>query len=67
MFYYPLSTLMLMDIKEILIISTENEHSIVMDAILAGANNYLIKPFTPDSLKTKLAEMFPEEGFENAS
>lgn len=41
----------------IVMISTENEASIVMDAISAGAANYLLKPFTSDALKKKIKEI----------
>jgi two-component system chemotaxis response regulator CheY len=42
--------------KEVKIImcTSESEKSKVVEAIKAGANNYLIKPFTPESLKEKL-------------
>lgn len=41
----------------IVMISTENEASIVMDAISAGAVNYLLKPFTSDALRKKIKEI----------
>lgn len=42
--------------KDIVIImcTSEAEKSNVIQAIRAGANNYLIKPFTPEALKEKL-------------
>jgi two-component system chemotaxis response regulator CheY len=41
------------DVK-IIMCTSESEKSKVMDALKAGANNYLVKPFTPDALKEKL-------------
>lgn len=41
----------------VVMISTENEAAVVMDAISAGAINYLIKPFTKDALTKKLREI----------
>lgn len=41
----------------VVMISTENEASIVMDAISAGAANYLLKPFTSEALKKKIKEI----------
>jgi len=34
--------------------TTEAEKSRVIEAIQAGVNNYLIKPFTPETLKEKV-------------
>jgi len=34
----------------IIMVTTEAEKSRVMEAILAGVNNYAVKPFTPESL-----------------
>ena len=38
----------------IIMCTSESEKSRVVDALKAGANNYLVKPFTPDALKEKL-------------
>ena len=38
----------------IIMITTEGSADKVKDAVLAGANNYLAKPFTPDRFKEKL-------------
>jgi len=35
-------------------ITTEAERARVVTAIQAGVSDYLVKPFTPDSLKSKL-------------
>ncbi len=40
----------------IIMVTTEAERSSVVEAIKAGANNYLAKPFTPDALMTKIKE-----------
>lgn len=34
--------------------TSESEKSKVMEALQAGANNYIVKPFTPEALKEKL-------------
>lgn len=39
---------------KIIMCTSESEKSKVVDALKAGANNYLVKPFTPDALKEKL-------------
>ncbi|WP_298867484.1 response regulator [uncultured Gimesia sp.] len=38
----------------IIMITTEAERARVVIAIQAGVSDYLVKPFTPDSLKSKL-------------
>ncbi len=38
----------------ILMVTTEAEKQSVVTAIKAGANNYIVKPFTPDVLQEKL-------------
>ena len=41
------------DVK-IIMCTSESEKSKVIDALKAGANNYLVKPFTPEALKEQL-------------
>jgi two-component system chemotaxis response regulator CheY len=41
------------DIK-IVMCTSESEKSKVIEALKAGANNYIVKPFTPEALKEKL-------------
>ncbi|NLE01522.1 MAG: response regulator [Fibrobacter sp.] len=41
------------DVK-VIMCTSESEKSRVVDALKAGANNYLVKPFTPEALKEKL-------------
>jgi len=36
--------------------TTEAEKSRVLDAIRAGVNNYVVKPFTPESLMEKVSQ-----------
>lgn len=40
----------------ILMVSIENEVDVIMDAIEAGADNYILKPFNPNTIKEKLVE-----------
>lgn len=42
----------------IFMITTESEKSRVVEAIQAGINDYLVKPFTPDVLREKLQKHF---------
>ena len=39
---------------KIIMCTSESEKSRVVEALKAGANNYLVKPFTPETLKEKL-------------
>jgi two-component system chemotaxis response regulator CheY len=39
---------------KIIMCTSESEKSKVVEALKAGANNYLVKPFTPAALKEKL-------------
>ncbi|MCL1945549.1 MAG: response regulator [Chitinivibrionia bacterium] len=41
------------DVK-IIMCTSESEKTRVLEALKAGANNYIVKPFTPESLKEKL-------------
>jgi two-component system chemotaxis response regulator CheY len=38
----------------VIMVTTEAEKSRVIDAIKTGANDYLIKPFSPDQLAAKV-------------
>lgn len=44
---------MFKDVK-VVMLTSESEKSTVLEALQAGANNYIVKPFTPDALKQKL-------------
>jgi two-component system chemotaxis response regulator CheY len=39
-----------------IMVTTESEKSRVIEAIKAGVNNYVIKPFTPDLLAQRIGE-----------
>ena len=39
---------------KIIMCTSESEKSKVVEALKAGANNYIVKPFTPEALKEKL-------------
>ena len=40
----------------IIMVTTEAEKSRVIEAIKAGVNNYVVKPFTPDVLQQRIEE-----------
>jgi two-component system, chemotaxis family, chemotaxis protein CheY len=40
----------------IIMVTTEAEKTRIIEAVKAGANNYVVKPFTPDILKAKIEE-----------
>ncbi len=44
----------------ILMITTRGMQDDVMTAIKIGVNGYIVKPFTPEVLKKKIAELFSE-------
>lgn len=43
----------------IVMVTTESEKSRVLESIQAGINDFLVKPFTPESLKEKLLKFAP--------
>ena len=40
----------------IIMVTTESERSRVVEAIKAGVNNYVVKPFTPEALSARIKE-----------
>lgn len=42
--------------------TTEAEKPRIIEAVKAGVNNYIVKPFTPTSLQEKLEETFSRSG-----
>ncbi|MEN3038898.1 MAG: response regulator [Candidatus Kryptonium sp.] len=46
---------------KVMMVTTENQQKSVIDAIMAGANEYLMKPFDKEMLETKIKYLF--EGF----
>jgi len=46
----------------IIMVTTEAEKSRVIDALKAGANNYVIKPFEPATIVTKIQEVLAKAG-----
>lgn len=46
----------------VIMVTTEAEKSRVVEAIKAGVNNYVIKPFTPDSLSERIKETLARTG-----
>lgn len=40
----------------VIMVAAESEKSRVVEAIKAGVNNYIVKPFTPDLLNQRIAE-----------
>lgn len=45
----------------IIMVTTEAEKSRVVEAIKAGVNNYVVKPFTPDVLSQRIEETVPQK------
>ena len=39
---------------KVMMVTTENQQENVIKAVMAGANEYLMKPFTPDMLEEKV-------------
>ena len=46
----------------IIMVTTEAEKSRVIEAIKAGVNNYVVKPFTPESLGSRIKETLARVG-----
>ncbi len=46
----------------IIMVTTEAEKSRVIDALKAGANNYVIKPFEPATIVSKIQEVLSKAG-----
>ena len=46
----------------VIMVTTESEKSKVIEAIKAGVNNYVSKPFTPEGLKEKVVQTFKAIG-----
>ena len=44
----------------VIMVTTEAEKSRVLEAIKAGANNYVVKPFTPDTIQKKVKDTCPQ-------
>ena len=42
-----------------LMVTAESEQANVVEAVKAGVSNYVVKPFTYDSLLAKIAKIFP--------
>ncbi len=45
------------DSARIMMVTTEREHARVSEALAAGANEYMMKPFTRDEVREKLTRM----------
>ncbi len=43
-------------VTPLIMVTTESEKSRVIEAIKAGVNNYVVKPFTPDVLSQRISE-----------
>jgi two-component system chemotaxis response regulator CheY len=46
----------------IIMVTTEAEKHRVVDALKAGVNNYVVKPFTPDALSSKIDQTLQKCG-----
>jgi two-component system chemotaxis response regulator CheY len=40
---------------KVMMVTTEADHSFIVEALDNGADEFLMKPFTPESLKEKMA------------
>lgn len=49
-------------LKEIpvLMVTAEAQKENIVEAVKEGVNNYVIKPFTPETMKEKIDKIFPE-------
>jgi len=45
----------------VIMVTTEAEKPRIIEAIKAGANNYVVKPFTPDTLMGKIDETMKKQ------
>lgn len=43
---------------KVMMVTTENQQKSVIDALMAGANEYLMKPFDKEMLETKIKYLF---------
>ncbi len=43
---------------KVMMVTTENQQKSVIDALMAGANEYLMKPFDKEMLETKIRYLF---------
>ena len=46
----------------VMMVTTEGQQSSIVAAVRAGADNYLVKPFTVEELETKIIECIGEGG-----
>lgn len=46
----------------VIMVTTEAEKHRVVDALKAGVNNYVVKPFTPDALSSKIEQTLQKCG-----
>ena len=46
----------------VLMVTAETEKQIVVEAIQAGVNNYIVKPFTPQIFEEKMNKIFEKLG-----
>ena len=46
----------------VIVVTTEAEKSRVLDALKAGANNYIVKPFKPETIIGKIQETLVRTG-----
>lgn len=46
----------------VIMVTTEAEKHRVVDALKAGVNNYVVKPFTPDALSSKITQTMEKCG-----
>lgn len=51
----------------LIMVTTEAEKTRIVEAIKAGVNNYVVKPFTPDALIGKIEQTLEKAGVAQAS
>lgn len=51
----------------IIMITSNNERSNVIEAIKAGARNYLVKPYSRDMLQARIRQVLPDQEIESES
>ncbi len=46
----------------VIMVTTEAEKARIVEALQAGVNNYIVKPFTPDSMSERISQTLEKAG-----